>query len=211
APFIRTPEARWPQIVMESDLVLPSATHRQLAFLVQRAGGIVAVSAVPFPSEPPAGNLVRDTFRKMQKWTMWPPQKPKGVLEAISCETKKPVNFQAVLAMAIKPFAGTPPVHALTIRDEPREPSFTSPHFVVGCRRVQSGCEQVVYEGTLIGSSSHALRLRLQEKVEDAETLRGAPVLDEDGYVIAVVVEPASTTAAVTSLDAQPVSLAFDE
>lgn len=189
SPLLARPLSQWPQIVMENEITVAGEAKRRItSFLVETAKGIVAVSAVPDQTHPKDRGIA-NFQRRMSAWKMWSPEEPKRVMTVASIVTANAPNSQYGVAVALAPMKGKLPVHPLKPGTPPRVGSRV---FVVACTWSSSGCAQGVIEGKIAfefnptGSTVHSYAVGIMARLERAD-LAGAPVLDEDGNVVAVM------------------------
>jgi hypothetical protein len=183
----------WPQIVLQGELVSGGTVARPNAFLVRTGSVTFVVSAVPWdPKRNDDMNGVREAWRRATSWRVWPPVAPAKPLRVRAIATVSPANYQLGVALDVTPAARShPSVHVL--RPSTTNVDLFSRHrfFLVGCQRVQERCQQFVVEGALAaaGGSEPTMNIAL-DRSYDEDAFVGSPVLDEDGYVIAVASGP---------------------
>ncbi|HVT44894.1 MAG TPA: hypothetical protein VMT00_10925 [Thermoanaerobaculia bacterium] len=189
-PFIAAAPAQWPQIVMQNELQAGGTVYRDVtSFLVHTADGVVAVSAVPSrPDRRDSENIVAEIKRRLASWTMWSPAQPQKKLQVTAFEPNPAANHHHGVELTLAPFSGDLPVYPLKPFPAGRTPKQHERVYVVGCRWTGTVCEQIVIPGRAghgLTGSVRTWEIALTETYDPA-TLRGAAVLDEDGYVIAV-------------------------
>ncbi len=192
-PLMRMPFATWPPIVMQSEIVLHTATHRRIgSFLVDTPSGVVAVSVVPGEEKGPKDNFVQETSAGLRKWTMWSPAHPRNIFTA-RLETSNPSRpGQRGVALALDGVRDKLPVRPLTPATSNRI-DVRKPVFVVGCVWSPEGkCNQKVVEGRVASGSLDPQKrwsiITIQfDKALEPDAFVGGAVLDEDGLLVGVL------------------------
>ncbi len=186
------PLAQWPQIVMQNSLAVEGVPSSPLAsFLVKTTSGVVAVSVVPeVQLTTPGDSHIEYTRSRLTAWTMSSPLEPKRVLKVQTIETRKVPEYMRGVSLTLAPIKGTLPVHVLGMN--PQEAVLGHRVFVVICQWNAGRCTQKVIRGSLAGSNGSTDRKYVTHSIQldeplDPATAAGAPVLDEDGYVFAVL------------------------
>lgn len=120
------------------------------------------------------------------------------VVVGVGVEPTFPGNEDSLRARALVP-RGKATTKALQAFPPGDIPPFNRPVDVIACKQAGRHCVQTVLRGRVItvyggkDSRRHKFEIGLDEVPEATITLRGAAVVDERGYVFAVVTKPSST------------------
>jgi hypothetical protein len=199
--FAEKPFREWPQIVLQAELELPGGKHRLATFFVRSGSRVTAVTAMPRdPMRMDDDNAIRDVWRASESWTVWLPGTQRDDRSRVaSILTSDAPNPQLGVAVELAPAPATPLVQVLEPRMEPRDLLRHPKVFVVGCRWAGSRCDQVVVEATVaaghMSDTYRSFEIGLTENYGD-DAFLGAPILDEDGYVIGVASGPSGSHSA---------------
>lgn len=211
-PMVEKPFAEWPPLVMQSELVLGTATHRrQAAFLVQTPSGVVAVSSLPVRSLNPAVNALREAQEQLRKWTLWSPADPKQILTVTGFDTRNVPNYVIATALTLAPVNGALPVAVLPILPESERIDESGRAFIVGCGWRGDQCVQTVAAARMNGTGWDETRrvttlYAILPQGFDPEWFRGGVLLHENGYAMGVITHTGPTMAGGFSITAQLLS-----
>lgn len=187
----------WPQVLLDSDVTLTDGEHRHVwAFLVQVPNGVVAVSSlVPFRSDDSLEFPIAQARNKIQTWKIARPGEwGHGVL--VSGYVTPMTSLTRGVLLAIPPFKATPIVRPLDVAES--SIPLNRKVFVAACVRSEPACKQRIFEATVLGTgtgndrngkiATKTFQIAIEGVTAD-DDLTGAPVLDEGGYAVGVVLQ----------------------
>ncbi|MEX2138650.1 MAG: serine protease [Pirellulales bacterium] len=189
--WIPKPKTEWPQIVLtnQAEFHGHSALQGASGFLIRTDDDrVLAATAAHLLGsaggvEPPIP--IDQLTQKIQSWRMFPRTMPAAFVEVNS------VGVQGLgrenldwLILSIKA-AEQLPSHPLRLREEPVRIGETV--YLIGCPYSQEDCTQNVYRGVVMERAFGDLfRYDLDPPV-DIRGFSGAPIIDEKGYVVGVM------------------------